>query len=202
MRLAEPPEPFDWLRSARRTGDDRRPAGVDAGAATGGARGQAKARLELAADARCARWSRAAEEEMSDPELTVSAVLADDLRDWLTSELRYPVLAINTADGPPNQSVMWFDLHPDRPDTIIMNTMVRRLKYRQLQADPRVSLLFEDGGRWVGLRGTVEMDADFDRALQSIQDLARRYGVGPERYAGQERVILNFRVEKVIRHDD
>ena len=139
---------------------------------------------------------------MSDPELTVSAVLADDLRDWLTSELRYPVLAINTADGPPNQSVMWFDLHPDRPDTIVMNTMVRRLKYRQLQADPRVSLLFEDGGKWVGLRGTVEMDADFDRALQSIQDLARRYGVGPERYAGQERVILDFRVEKVIRHDD
>ena len=101
---------------------------------------------------------------MSHPELTVSAVLADDLRDWLTSELRYPVLAINTADGPPNQSVMWFDLHPHRPDTIVMNTMVRRLKYRQLQADPRVSLLFEDGGKWVGLRGTVEMDADFDRA--------------------------------------
>jgi hypothetical protein len=49
---------------------------------------------------------------MSDPDLTVSAVLADDLRDWLTSELRYPVLAINTADGPPNQSVMWFDLDP------------------------------------------------------------------------------------------
>ncbi len=148
------------------------------------------------------RRSCESEEHVSDPELTVSAVLADDLRDWLTSELRYPVLAINTADGPPNQSVMWFDLDPDRPDTIIMNTMVRRLKYRQLQADPRVSLLFEDGGRWVGVRGTVEMDADFDRALQGIQDLARRYGVGPERYAGQERVILNIRVEKVIRHDE
>jgi PPOX class probable F420-dependent enzyme len=138
---------------------------------------------------------------MSDPDLTVSAVVADDLRDWLTSELRYPVLAINTADGPPNQSVMWFDLDPDRPDTIVMNTMVRRLKYRQLQEDPRVSLLFEDGLKWVGMRGTVEMDADFDRALQNIQDLARRYGADPERYAGQERVILNIRVEKVIRHD-
>jgi PPOX class probable F420-dependent enzyme len=147
------------------------------------------------------RRSREPEEQMSDPELTVSAVLADDLRNWLVSELRYPVLAINTADGPPNQSVMWFDLHPDRPDTIVMNTMVRRLKYRQLQADPRVSLLFEDCGKWVGLRGTVEMDADFDRALRHIQDLARRYGTDPERYAGQERVILNMRVEKVIRHD-
>jgi hypothetical protein len=60
-----------------------------------------------------------------------------------------------------------------------MNTMVRRLKYRQLQEDPRVSLLFEAGLKWVGLRGTVEMDADFDRALQNIQDLARRYGGDP-----------------------
>jgi hypothetical protein len=96
---------------------------------------------------------------------------------------------------------MWFDLDPDRPDAIVMNTMVRRLKYRQLQEDPRVSLLFEAGLKWVGLRGTVEMDADFDRALRNIQDLARRYGADPERYAGQERVILYMRVEKVIRHD-
>ena len=138
---------------------------------------------------------------MSDPDLTVSTVLADDLRDWLTSELRYPVLAINTADGAPNQSVMWFDLHPERPDTIVMNTMVRRLKYRQLQEDPRVSLLFEAGLQWVALRGTVELDADFDRALQSIQDLAHRYGGDPERYAGQERVIITMQVDKVIRHD-
>lgn len=138
---------------------------------------------------------------MSDPDLTVQTVLTDDLRAWLTSELRYPVLAINAAEGPPNQSVMWFDLDPESPDVIVMNTMVRRLKYRQLQEDPRVSLLFEAGLKWVGMRGTVEMDADFDRALDSIQALARRYGGDPERYAGQERVILRMRVEKVIRHD-
>ena len=138
---------------------------------------------------------------MSDPDLKVQAVLTDDLPDWLMSELRYAVLAVNSADGPPSQSVMWFDLDPERPDTILMNTMVRRLKYRQLQEDPRVSLLFEGGLKWAALRGTVEMDADFDRALENIQDLARRYGADPERYAGQERVILYMRVEKVIRHD-
>jgi PPOX class probable F420-dependent enzyme len=138
---------------------------------------------------------------MTDPDLTVQAVISDEVREWLMSELRYPVLAINTADGPPNQSVVWFDLDPDRSDTIVMNTMVRRLKYRQLLADPRVSLLFEDGLKWVGLRGTVEMDTDFEPALRSIQDLARRYGGNPERYAGQERVILKMRVDKVIRHD-
>lgn len=137
---------------------------------------------------------------MTDPDLTVQAVLTDDLRAWLLAELRHPVLAINSADGPPNQSVMWFDLDPTDPDVVLMNTMVRRLKYRQLQADPRVSLLFEDGLTWVGLRGTVELDETFEPALQHIQDLARRYGKDPDRYAGQERVIIRMRVEKVIHH--
>ena len=138
---------------------------------------------------------------MSDPALTVGTVLTDDLRDWLITELRYPVLAVNAADGPPSQSVMWFELDPESPDSILMNTMVRRLKYRQLQADPRVSLLFEDGLKWVAMRGTVELDATFEPALAHIQHLARRYKGEPERYAGQERVIIRMRVEKVIRHD-
>ena len=138
---------------------------------------------------------------MSDPDLKVQGVLTDDLREWLMAELRHPVLAVNSADGPPSQSVMWFDLDPVEPDLVLMNTMVRRLKYRQLQADPRVSLLFEDGMKWVAMRGTVELDASFEPALRQIQDLARRYGGDPERYAGQERVIVRLRVEKVIRHD-
>ncbi len=138
---------------------------------------------------------------MADPALTVGSVLTDDLRDWLLAELRYAVLAVNGDDGPPSQSVMWFDLDPDHRDEIVMNTMVRRLKYRQLQADPRVSVLFEDGLRWVAMRGTVELDADFERGQAGIQALARRYRSDPERYAGQERVVIRMRVEKVIRHD-
>jgi PPOX class probable F420-dependent enzyme len=137
----------------------------------------------------------------ADPDLTVGAVLTDDLRDWLVAELRYPVLAINARDAAPSQSVMWFDLDPDDRDVVLMNTMVRRLKYRQLQADPRVSLLFEDGLHWVAMRGAVELDATFEPALEHIKRLARRYGADPERYAGQERVIVRMRVEKVIRHD-
>jgi PPOX class probable F420-dependent enzyme len=138
---------------------------------------------------------------VTDPDLTVDTVLADDLRDWLTSELRFPVLAVNADDGPPNQSVMWFELDPERSDTILMNTMVRRLKYRQLQADPRVSVLFEAGLKWVGMRGVAELDADREPALAHIQHLARRYGANPARYEGQERVIIRIRIDKVIRHD-
>ena len=138
---------------------------------------------------------------MSDPDLTVGSVLTDDLRDWLTAELRYPSLAINSEDGPPSQSVMWFELDPDERDVILMNTKVQRLKYRQLQADPRVSLIFENGESWVAMRGTVELDPTVDRALEHIKGLARRYEGNPDRFDGQQRVIIRMRVEKVIRHD-
>ena len=138
---------------------------------------------------------------MGDPDLAVQAVITDDVREWLLSELRFGVLAVNTPDGPPAQSVMWFDLDPADGSVVLMNTMVRRLKYRQLQADPKVSLMFEAGMVWYGMRGTVELDADRDRALDHIQSLARRYGKDPSRYDGQERVIIRMRVEKVIRHD-
>jgi PPOX class probable F420-dependent enzyme len=138
---------------------------------------------------------------MSDPDLNVQSVLTDDLRDWMMAELRYPVLGVNTGYGPPSLSVMWFDLDPSDRDVILMNTMVRRLKYRQMQADPRVSLLFEDRMRWFAMRGTVELDATFQPALDHIQALARRYNGDPARYEGQQRVIVRMRVEKVIRHD-
>ena len=137
---------------------------------------------------------------MSDPDLTVESVMSADLRAWLMAELRYPVLAVNSASGAPSQSVMWFDLDPDDPDVILMNTMLRRLKYRQLRADPRASLLFEDGLRWVAVRGSVELDTTLQPALEHIQALARRYGGNPAGFEGQERVIIRLRVESVIWH--
>lgn len=138
---------------------------------------------------------------MGDPDLTVERVLSPELREWVLGELRYAVLAINSGDGAPSQSVMWFDLDPDEPDVILMNTKVERLKYRQLQRDPRVSVLFENGLDWTAMRGTASLDATFQPALQHIQALARRYGGDPSRFEGQERVIIRIKVDKVIRHD-
>ena len=138
---------------------------------------------------------------MTDPALTVERVVSDELREWLTSELRSPVLAVLTTDGSPSQSVMWFDLDPDQPDTILMNTKVGRAKDRYLRRDPRVSLCFEDALSWVALRGRVELDDDRDRALADIQNLAVRYGDDPHDFDGQLRVTIRMRVEKVIRHE-
>ena len=138
---------------------------------------------------------------MTDPALTVEAVLTDDLRDWLMNELRFPVLAVLTGDGAPNQSVMWFDLDPEQPDTIVMNTKVGRAKERFLRRDPRISLAFEEELTWVALQGRAELDDDRDRSMADILALARRYGSSGDEFAGQQRMTFRMRVEKVIRHD-
>jgi PPOX class probable F420-dependent enzyme len=138
---------------------------------------------------------------LTDPALTLARVRSDDLRQWLTSELRYPVLAVLAGDGSPSHSVMWFDLDPDQPDTILMNTKVGRAKDRYLRRDSRVSLCFEDGLTWVALRGRAELDDDRERALGDIQRLAVRYGDEPTGFDGQSRVTIRMRVEKVIRHE-
>jgi PPOX class probable F420-dependent enzyme len=138
---------------------------------------------------------------LTDPALTIERVMSDELREWLTAELRYPILAALTIEGAPSQSVMWFALDPDQPDTILMNTKVGRAKDRYLRRDPRVSLCFEDGMRWVALRGRVELDDDRDRALADIKRLAVRYADEPERFVGQQRITIRMRVEKVVRHD-
>lgn len=138
---------------------------------------------------------------MTDPDLTVHHVLTDELRDWLMAELRFPVLAVLTPDGAPSQSVMWFDLDPERPDTILMNTKVGRAKERFLRRDPRVSLCFEDRLHWVALQGTAELDDDRDRSLRDIMALADRYGSNGDEFEGQQRVTIRVRVTRVIRHD-
>jgi len=138
---------------------------------------------------------------VTDPALTVQPILADDLRDWLMAKLRFPVLAVLTTDGSPNQSVMWFDLDPEHPDTILMNTKMGRAKERFLRRDPRVSLCFEEELRWVAMQGTVELDDDREASMRDILALARRYGSSGREFDGQDRVTIRMHVEKVIRHD-
>jgi PPOX class probable F420-dependent enzyme len=138
---------------------------------------------------------------VTDPALTVESLLTGELRSWLTSELRYPVLAVVTDQGTPNQSVMWFDLDPDNRDTILMNTKEGRAKARFLRHNPRVSLCFEDELHWVALQGSVELDDDRERALNAIRALAVRYDDDPDEFNGQQRLTIRLKVDKVIRHE-
>jgi PPOX class probable F420-dependent enzyme len=137
---------------------------------------------------------------VTDPALTVDKALTDELRNWLMEKLRYPVLAVLTDQGAPSQSVMWFDLDTQIPDTILMNTKEGRAKARYLRRDARASLCFEDELTWIAMHGSVELDDDRERALDDIRSLAVRYGDDPDEFNGQQRLTIRLRVEKVIRH--
>lgn len=133
-------------------------------------------------------------------ELVTRDVMTHDIRDWLMQKPRFPVMATIGHDGMPSLSVIWFDLVPDRNDTVLLNTRAGRVKEKHLRRDPRLSLCFEQGNDYVTLQGRADLIDDRERSLQDIKDLARRYGDDPEAFNGQHRVTILMHVERVIRH--
>lgn len=118
------------------------------------------------------------------------------------NERRFASLATINKDGTPQQTPMWYDLDGD---TILMNTAAGRLKYRNLQRDPRVSFAVVDGYRWVTITGHIELNEDQAIAQADIKRLAIRYH-GPEKgerqaresFSKQQRVTIRLKIEHVI----
>jgi PPOX class probable F420-dependent enzyme len=136
---------------------------------------------------------------------TGSAVqLSDTVRAFL-AEKRFPVMATINPDGTPQQSAVWYELQGDE---IMMNTRRGRVKDRNLRRDPRVSLCFEDGYRYLTLRGTVTLIDDQDIAQADIKRLATRYH-GPEiaeqqmrdQFSKEPRVTIRLCVEHVTAYE-
>jgi PPOX class probable F420-dependent enzyme len=133
----------------------------------------------------------------------VHVQLRDDVRAFL-EETRHAVLATVNANGSPQQTVMWYEL---RGNAIVMNTRRGRKKDRNLIRDPRASLCFEDGIRYVTLEGVIEMVDDPVIAQTDIAALARRYHdpvtaekMAREVFASQERVTLLLHIDRANVH--
>lgn len=88
-------------------------------------------------------------------------------------EPRFGVLATVGTTGAPRQTVMWFLLEGDE---ILFNTAAGRRKPAHLAREPRVSLLVEDGYRYVCVYGTVRVITDRETTQADIRRLAARYG--------------------------
>jgi PPOX class probable F420-dependent enzyme len=108
-------------------------------------------------------------------------------------------------DGKPHSSVVWVDYEGD---FIRINTTKGRQKYRDLQRDPRITLLWfdpDDPYRWMEVRGIVAEITE-EGAVDHIHALAQKYekkqyygGFAPAERASQEtRVTAKIRVEKVV----
>jgi PPOX class probable F420-dependent enzyme len=74
-------------------------------------------------------------------------------------------------------TVVWYDL---RGDDILLNTTEDRVKYRNLERDPRVSVLIGDGKQYVRIDGRARKVATGAQGVKDIHGLAVRYE-GPEK---------------------
>jgi PPOX class probable F420-dependent enzyme len=91
-------------------------------------------------------------------------------------EKRFAVVGSRNPDGSPHVAVMWYLVDCDE---ILVNSAQGRIKDRNLAADPRMSLLVEDGYRWVRVDGRARIDHDQATTQADIRRLAARYHEDP-----------------------
>jgi PPOX class probable F420-dependent enzyme len=134
----------------------------------------------------------------------MSAELTEKARAFLR-EKRFAVLATLNKDGSPQLTTMWYLLEND--GTILMNTRAGRLKERNMRRDPRVSVCFEEGYRYVTIKGRVEMIDDPHISQRDIYRLSARYH-GEEKakkqmetqFSKEQRVTLRLRPERIVEY--
>jgi PPOX class probable F420-dependent enzyme len=83
-------------------------------------------------------------------------------------------------------------------DTVVFSTIKGRLKTRNMARDPRVSLLvLANAGRYIEIRGAVDMTDDRDRVL--LHEMYQRYmgGKTPLPEPDAERLIVSITPEKL-----
>jgi PPOX class probable F420-dependent enzyme len=88
------------------------------------------------------------------------------------AEPRDAVVTTINRDGSPHLTIVWYDL---RGDELLLNTTDDRVKYRNLERDPRVTVLVGDGRHYVRVDGMARKVATGAEALRDIHDLAVRY---------------------------
>jgi PPOX class probable F420-dependent enzyme len=93
-----------------------------------------------------------------------------ELRDFLAKSQTIIITSIN-RDGTPHPMPMWYGVEPD--GSIVMTTFTKSQKIRNLERDPRVTLLVEDGTAYAELRGAViygkaELIRDPDRIVEIL----------------------------------
>ncbi len=85
------------------------------------------------------------------------------------------MLGTLNANGTPNLTVMWYLLDGDE---VLLNTRAGRQKHRNLERDPRASLVVYDTGdpyRFVRIDGSVRTIDERATAQDDIRRIALRY---------------------------
>ncbi len=120
----------------------------------------------------------------------------DDEQARLFAGPNFGTVATVNADGSPQLSIVWLDWDGER---VLFNTAAGRAKPRNLERDPRCSVLVYDAAdpyRWVAVRGKAEVtDEDAD---EHIDRLARKYtGEGWTLRDHEHRLLVRVEPERV-----
>jgi PPOX class probable F420-dependent enzyme len=136
------------------------------------------------------------------------ALRPDEVSAYLASALTAVLVTIG-PDGVPDPVGMWFVMSGEE---LVMRTYAKSQKVRNLERDPRVSVLVEDGEtyetlRGVQLTGRVSLSRDVDEVLDVVAGLAAKYdGVADldrellREYAGKQ-AVLRLHPEQVVSWD-
>ena len=104
-------------------------------------------------------------------------------------------------DGTPQTNVMWVDADDDH---LLINTEVHRAKFRNVERDPRVSVMIWDADspyRFVEVRGRVTEVVRGPEAREHIDACALRYldRRYPAEQIASERAILRITPDRINR---
>jgi PPOX class probable F420-dependent enzyme len=127
--------------------------------------------------------------------------MIEDAVKTLAQGKNFAALTTLMPDGQPQTHVMW--VHCD-DEHILINTEVHRRKFKNVEADPRVTVAIwnaENPYTYAEVRGRVVETVTGDEALASINSLAQKY-MGKE-YPNEiqsERVILKIAPDRQLSH--
>jgi PPOX class probable F420-dependent enzyme len=136
-----------------------------------------------------------------------------ELKDFVRGA-RTIILCSLGKDGFPHPMPMWFGVEDD--GAIVITTFAKSQKVRNLERDPRVSLLVEDGEEYAKLRGVVmygraRLDPDPEAVLDVLERVATRSGAAPAadpaalraalRRTAAKRVAIRIVPEKIVSWD-
>jgi PPOX class probable F420-dependent enzyme len=127
-------------------------------------------------------------------------MLDADVKELAAKGANFAALTTHARNGDARTHIMWVDADDEH---VLINTEVHRQKYKDVGADPRVTVTVWDADnpyRYVEVRGRVVGEVRGPEARAHIDHLSHRYtGADYGAKVQSERVVLRIEPERIHR---